>query len=163
MSDEQVITRPSPLRPDGVATLGIYEILGGILLLFAGAAFALDPALAFLIVFAFGYAGIGLLPAETIAATLTLSTLYLAAGWGSLAGRGWAWTLNLMLVTVGVTLNVLQMAVAGFPSVIIIYTGVIRLIIIFLILYYLTRPYVRNFFHNQTATIFPSATSQSVS
>lgn len=63
--------------------------------------------------------------------------IYLLLAWGLWSGKGWAWTITLILTILSL-LGSLITAASGF--------GIVSLIINVLILYYLTRPHVKAFF-----------------
>ena len=58
-----------------------------------------------------------------------------AVAYGYLNGRGWAWTLGLVIAALGLLMGILSL-----PE------GVVGLPIDALIIYYLTRPHVKRFF-----------------
>jgi len=144
-----------PRRPTGVTILGVLAILGGIALLvggialvglglvigtYAGSAFtnALSNA---------GYSGLASIGAGTLAVfllalgavILVLGILYFAVGMGYFGGKGWAWTLGIVVTIISVILDVVQIAFGAISN-------VFGLVIGLLILYYLTRPHVKAFF-----------------
>ncbi len=148
--------QPKPPRPTGVTILGILAILGGIAGLFGGAVLiGLGLLLGTLVASAEitnqltlagypGLAGLGVSLISTIVIllgviVLILGILYLAVGVGFFGGKGWAWTLGVIVSIIGIILNVVQIAVGSFGS-------VISLLIGLLILYYLMRPHVKSFF-----------------
>ncbi len=153
-----------PRRPTGVTILGVLAILGAIALLFSGvvlialglvigtyAGSQLTNSLA-----TAGYSGLASLGAGTIAAIVTalgaglliLGILYFAFGVGFFGGKGWAWTLGIIVVSIGIILNIIQIALGSIGS-------VFGLIIGLLIVYYLTRPHVKTFFGKGPAVATP--------
>ncbi len=148
--------QPRPPRPTGVTILGILAILGGITGLFGGAVLiGLGLLLGTLVASAEianqltlagypGLTGLGVSLISTIVIllgviVLILGILYLAVGVGFFGGKGWAWTLGVIVSVIGIILNIVQIAVGSFGS-------VISLLIGLLILYYLMRPHVKSFF-----------------
>jgi len=142
-------------RPTGVTILAVLAILGAIFLLFSGAvliglglvigtyaASQITSSLA-----AAGYPGLASLGAGTIAAIITafgaifliLGLLDVALGVGFLGGKGWAWTLGMIVSVINIVWNILQI---GFGS----YSSAFGVIIFVIIAYYLTRPHVKAFF-----------------
>jgi hypothetical protein len=144
-----------PRRPTGVTILGVLAILGGIFLLiggialvglglvigtYAGSAFtnALSNA---------GYSGLASIGAGTLAVillalgaiVLVLGILYFAVGIGYFGGKGWAWTLGIIVTILSIIVDIVQIAFGAFSN-------VLGLVIGLLILYYLTRPHVKAFF-----------------
>src|SRR5213080_3422230 len=152
-------------RPTGVTILAILAILAAIFLLFTGAvliglglvigtyaASQITSSLA-----AAGYPGLASLGAGTIAAIITaigavfliLGLLDVAVGVGFLGGKGWAWTLGMIVSIIGIVLDVVQI---GFGA----YSNVLGLIIGIIIVYYLTRPHVKAFFGKGSPMMHPS-------
>ncbi len=142
-------------RPTGVTILAILAILGAIALLFSGAVliglglvigtYAASQVTSSLA--GAGYSGLASLGAGTIAAIVTalgavfliLGLLDLAVGVGFLGGKGWAWTLGMIVSVINIVLSIVQI---GFGS----YSSAFGLIIWIIIAYYLTRPHVKAFF-----------------
>jgi hypothetical protein len=166
--------QPDPRRPDGVTILSISAILGSVALLFAGTAIesgigtssSLSPvALALVIVIAFGYVGLGLLTTIPFAVVmLTIAVIYLATGIGFFGGRSWAWRLGIALSLMDVVLSIIQTVELGWilyrmDGVVFggLFYSIPGLFIMLSILYYLTRPYVRNFFERKTPATPPSS------
>jgi len=152
-------------RPTGVTILAILAILAAIFLLFTGtvliglglvigtyAASQISSALA-----AAGYPGLASLGAGTIAAIITafgaifliLGLLDVALGVGFLGGKGWAWTLGMIVSVINIVWNILQI---GFGS----YSSAFGVIIFVIIAYYLTRPHVKAFFGRGGPMMRPS-------
>jgi len=150
-----VITKPTPLRPDGVTFLGGLALLAGALLLFAVISLAIPwtprwvdgPGLfGFWIILSFGYVGfvgvVQFLPTMWFAMIVMLGILYLAAGIGFFSGRRWAWTLGITLALVGVASGILQAITWAQYD----FLGTPGLIVTLMILVYLISPLARNFF-----------------
>ncbi len=152
-------------RPTGVTVLAILAILVAIFLLFTGAvliglglvigtyaASQITSSLA-----AAGYPGLASLGAGTIAAIVTafgaifliLGLLDVALGVGFLGGKGWAWTLGMIVSVINIVWNLLQI---GFGS----YSSAFGVIIFVIIAYYLTRPHVKAFFGRGSPMMRPS-------
>lgn len=146
---------PKPPRPTGVTILAVLAILGALAFLFGGvvllgvglvigayAGSQLTNSLT-----SAGYSGLASLGAGTIAlilialgaVILILGILYLAVGIGFFGGKGWAWTLGIVVSVIGIILDIIQIAFGNVGS-------VFGLIIGILIVYYLTRPHVKVFF-----------------
>jgi hypothetical protein len=147
--------QPKPPRPTGVTILGILALLGGIVLLLGGiaaiglglvigtyAGSTLSNALSNA-----GYSGLASIGAGTLAVlllvfgaiALILGILYFGVGVGFFGGKGWAWTLGIIVTVISVVYDIAQIAFGGFSS-------VFGLVVAILILYYLTRPHVKAFF-----------------
>ncbi len=114
--------KPKPPRPAGVVILGFLGILIGLALL--GFAFGriMPPP-----------------PGEAVLKTgsALVGLLQLAVSIGFFSGRGWAWTLGIIL-SIGSALFISFQFIFSFP-----YAG---FIINLPILYYLTRPHVKAYF-----------------
>jgi uncharacterized membrane protein (DUF2068 family) len=130
--------------------MGIFAGIGGILLLVAGYEFSLHSGtssagpeeLGLLITLWLGYGFLGF----SAAAPIILGIVYLITATGLFLGRHWVWSLSIILVIVSIGLNLGQ-EVLAFP---IGLFGWVALLISFVILYYLTRPFVRQFFRTQS-------------
>src|SRR5437867_9083642 len=152
-------------RPTGVTILAILAIIAAIAFLLGGAVliglglvigtYAASQVTSSLATA--GRSGLGSLGAGTIAAIITaigaialsLRILYLAVGVGFLGGKGWAWTLGMIVSIIGIVLDGVQI---GFGA----YFNVLGLIIGIIIVYYLTRPHVKAFFGKVSPMMHPS-------
>jgi uncharacterized membrane protein HdeD (DUF308 family) len=105
-------------RPLGVTIVAILTAIGGLIFLGSG--------LALLIV------GIGVI-------LLALGIAYLVMAYGLWNGRGWAWTITLILSVIGIVVAIASI-VAGNVS------AIISIIIHAVVIYYLYRPTVKAFF-----------------
>jgi len=153
------------LRPTGVTILAVLSIIAAIAFLLGGAVliglglvigtYAASQVTSSLATA--GFSGLASLGAGTIAAIITaigaialiLGILYLAVGVGFLGGKGWAWTLGIIVSIIGIVLDVVQI---GFGA----YSNVLGLIIGIIIVYYLTRPDVKAFFGKGSPMMHPS-------
>ena len=87
--------------------------------------------------------------AITGAALLALGIAYFVMAYGLSKGKGWAWTITVVLSCIGIAL--------GFVSIVTGNVGAIfNVIINAFILYYINRPHVKSFF-GKTATAAPTA------
>ena len=105
-------------RPLGVTIVAILTAIGGLIFLGSG--------LVLLIV------GIGVI-------LLALGIAYLVMAYGLWNGRGWAWTITLILSAIGIVVAIASI-VAGNVS------AIISIIIHAVVIYYLYRPNVKAFF-----------------
>jgi uncharacterized membrane protein HdeD (DUF308 family) len=105
-------------RPLGVTIVAILTAIGGLIFLGSG--------LFLLIV------GIGVI-------LLALGIAYLVMAYGLWNGRGWAWTITLILSVIGIVVAIASI-VAGNVS------AIISIIIHAVVIYYLYRPNVKAFF-----------------
>lgn len=158
--------QPKPPRPTGVTILGVLAILGGIAGLFAGViligiGLAVGTLLATQIqsqLTLAGYPGLSGLEAGLIGTIvmvlgvviLLMGILYLAVGIGFFGGKGWAWTLGVIVSVIGIVLAIVQIAFGSWGS-------ILSLIIGGLILYYLMRPNVKTFFGKGPTTAVPAS------
>jgi len=132
----------SKVRPTGVTVLAILQVINGVIAIIAG------------LVFIFMYTFIsGVVPHEVPQFMGMLSGLFGLIGglfiflgvlgfviaYGYLKGKGWAWTIGLIFAVLGVIGGLISL-----PS------GVITILINGLIIYYLTRPHVKEFFGKAT-------------
>ena len=134
------VTPPPPprQRPTGITVLALLEfILGGLAILLGIAFIALGPyisqlmpGLPPLISLLVGGLGIGFLLAGLIG---------LVVGWGLWTGKGWAWWLTVILEALGLLSGLAGIAM-GDPS------SLIGLLIAALILWYMFKPHVKDFF-----------------
>jgi lysylphosphatidylglycerol synthetase-like protein (DUF2156 family) len=73
---------------------------------------------------------------------VVIGLLYLGLAWGLWTGKGWAWFLSLVLAALGLLVSLLSLVRGGFGTIVVLILDVI-------ILYYLFRPNVRDFFGEQ--------------
>lgn len=141
--------QPKPPRPTGVTILAILAILGGLgglavggLLLAAAAIVStLDLSTAYpqLASYNLTSATIGVILGIFGAVILILGLLYLIMGIGFLGGKGWAWTLGMIVAVLSIVIDIPSLYFFGPGS-------ILSLIIAIIILYYLTRTRVKAFF-----------------
>ena len=133
-------------RPTGVAVLAILAAIGGILCLIGGVVLGiLAGAMEELIESMIAEYGAGVIPGIgefleafilAIAAIAAIfGVLYLIAAYGLWIGAGWAWWLTIILSILGIIMGILTL-----PA------GIITILIDILIIYYFTRPHVKEFF-----------------
>jgi zinc-ribbon domain len=116
--------QPKPKRPTGVTVLAILEILGGLAGLGTGALLIGNASTLYS---AFG----GL--------ALVFGILSLILGVGFLGGKGWAWTLGIVIGVLSIIRSLAEAAI-GF------YGDIVGIIFPIIIIYYLMRPHVKAFF-----------------
>jgi len=133
-------------RPTGVAVLSILAALGGILFLIGAAVLGImATAMADFIESWMAEYGAGVITGAgefvaaivmAIAAVLAIfGILALIDAYGLWVGAGWAWWLTIILSILGIIVGILTL-----PG------GIIAIIIEALIIYYFTRPHVKQFF-----------------
>ncbi|PUA31208.1 MAG: hypothetical protein B9J98_07360, partial [Candidatus Terraquivivens tikiterensis] len=113
-------------RPFGVTILAILEIIGGLILLGTGASFGVVGMMAG----AVPYAGFVLGPIifTLVAIFVILGLLCFVIAYGLWTGKGWAWTVALVLAIIDIIFGLISL-----PG------GIIGIIINAIIIYYLTR------------------------
>jgi uncharacterized membrane protein HdeD (DUF308 family) len=105
-------------RPLGVTIIAILTAIGGIIFLLSG--------LVLLIV------GIGIV-------LLALGIAYLVMAYGLWRGKGWAWTITLILSVIGIIVGIVSIAAGNVGA-------IVSVIIQGIVIYYLYRPNVKAFF-----------------
>ena len=119
------------IRPTGVTIIAALEILGGIVLLVFGllavslSAYYMRGMFGMLADLGSAFGGI----------FIVLGLISFVMAYGLLMGRGWAWTITLVLEILSALVNLFS-----FP------VGFVGLVIDIVVIYYLTRPYVKAFF-----------------
>jgi hypothetical protein len=105
-------------RPLGVTLIAILTVIGGLIFLGSG--------LVLLIV------GIGVI-------LLALGIAYLVMAYGLWKGRGWSWTITLILMVIGIIVAIASIVAGNGAS-------IVSIIIHAVVIYYLYRPNVKAFF-----------------
>jgi hypothetical protein len=158
---------PKP-RPTGVTIIAILNIFGGIIMLFGGLAllaagiiFPSLPRSAFEdesltingSLTGSGMSISGIPPSFIGGAAIAIAGVLVAIGivsfvvaYGLLKGRGWAWTVTIILSIISIVLNAISIATGNID-------GVISIIISGIILYYLYRAHVKAYFGKAPITI----------
>ncbi|MGI0092083.1 MAG: zinc-ribbon domain-containing protein, partial [Nitrososphaerales archaeon] len=108
-----------PLRPTGVTILGILAILAGIGTILVG--------------LALGFFSIGSVTGIILILFVILGLIWFVGAYGFWVGANWAWWLGIILAVLSI-LSIISFNVVG-------------LIIGLIVIYYLTRPHVRAWFH----------------
>ncbi len=139
-----------PPRPTGVTVLGVLAILiglgglvtGGLLLAVSAALSTVNIGATYPQLAGIATGTIAIILGVLGAVLLILGILYLVTGIGFFGGKGWAWTIGLIVSILSIVVNIAQVVISpgGIGG------AVISIIIPLLILYYLTRPHVKAFF-----------------
>jgi multisubunit Na+/H+ antiporter MnhB subunit len=130
---------PTLVRPGGIAVLALLAALEGTVLLLGGL---------LLLVFSGLVGGIFSAIGGIIAGFLVVSAIFsFMVAYGYWNGFGWAWWVGLVLAIIGAIRAILTVPL-----------GVISLVINGLIIYYLTRPYVQEYFGRSRPLTPPSPT-----
>ncbi len=105
-------------RPLGVTIIAILTLIGGIIFLASG--------------FVLLIIGIGII-------LLALGIAYLVMAYGLWKGKGWAWTITLILSAIGIIVALVSIAAGNLAA-------IINVIIHGIVIFYLYRPSVKAFF-----------------
>jgi uncharacterized membrane protein (DUF2068 family) len=132
-------------RPTGVSIIAILEVVGGILsFLFGVVVVAVSSNFSTTLSQYYGsnaiYASIAGFVALLGGALAIGGLLAISIGYGMWTGKGWAWTLAVVLYALGLLLDLVTFATGG------TYSGAIGLVVDAFLLWYLWRPNVRTFF-----------------
>ncbi len=160
------IKRPLGVTIIGILNLigGIFQVIGGLALITIGGLLAANPSL-------LGNAGADFarsnplhVPIEILgvallalgAVILPLGVLSFVIAYGTLKGKGWAWTLNVVVSIIGIIINIISTILynSGIQSVVPV---AISIGISVLILYYLYRPHVKQYFGKTLASAQPQS------
>jgi len=152
------------IRPTGVTILGILAIISGIVGIAFGAALLAASLAVGTITSSLkdyltsqGYSMLSsYVTTSTVAAvlgilggfSLLVGIFWLAEGWGAMVGKGWAWTLGVIVFVLSIISNILQVAFGN-------YSSAIGIVVNLGIIYYITRPHVKAFFGKGLATAIP--------
>ena len=141
-------------RPIGVTIIAILAILTGVVGLIGGIAIATFSSLFAGIGFGVGglLATLGFIIAGVV---IFFGFIWLLTGWGFLNGKGWARTLGLIF-SIPSLLGTIVVAASGSIG------GIVGVVILILMLYYLFTPPVKAFFRNGPSTPSFSAGSPSI-
>jgi uncharacterized membrane protein (DUF2068 family) len=140
--------QPRPRRPTGITILAVLAIIGGIVLILGGAGLlALAGLLTVADLSGTALSGIDVALAQLIftalgAVLLVLGVLYLILGVGYWGGKGWAWTLGIVVTIISLIVDIAQIAINPVSAA----GNVFGLLLALIILYYLTRQHVKAFF-----------------
>lgn len=123
-------------RPTGVAILAILHMIGGVLVFLLGILIIFVFGVAALTFGAGNYGGlVGVIGGAVGGVLLIIGMIGLGLGYGLWKGKSWAWTATLIFSILGMLGGLLVLPY-----------GVVGLLIEVAILYYLTRPHVRQYF-----------------
>ena len=86
------------------------------------------------------------------AALIVLGIAYFVMAYGLWKGKGWAWTITLILSFIGIALGIASIAVGNIGA-------IFHIIINAIVVYYLYRPHVKAFFGRRVS--YSSSTSDS--
>lgn len=134
-------------RPTGVTIIAILNIISGIIMLIGGLGLAaigsILPAMTTFDPNASGQMAVaGLLGVGGVAVggiLIILGIISFIVAWGLLKGRGWAWTVTVILSVISIVIGIISIVGGNFGS-------IINIIIAGIIIYYLYRPHVKAYF-----------------
>ena len=140
-----------PQRPTGIGVLAILTLIVGVFTLLGGGFIAAVGGSSILVSYGYG-AYSGLVTVFGVVLVL-LGIVALVDGWGLWSGKGWAWTLAVVLSILSIIFSLLGLLSGAGPN-------IVNLIIDVLILWYLWRPHVKAFFGKGMSTSQPAPTMQ---
>ena len=137
----------SKSRPTGVTIIAVLNIISGIIMLIGGFGLAaigsILPTMTTIDPNASGQMALaGLLGPAGVALggiLIILGIISFIVAWGLLKGKGWAWSLTMILSIISIIINIVSLVGGNFG-------GVVNIIISGIIIYYLYRPHVKAFF-----------------
>lgn len=160
-------------RPLGVTVIAILIVIGGIMSLFGGITLIIvwailstsfnDLSTSSPILGSF----FGALSAAFGAVLLVIGAGYIIMSYGLLKGKGWAWTITIILTLIGIAINIISAITGGVSNISTINNmnggtnsfaygivgSVIGIAISAVIIYYLHRPHVKLFFGKSSSRI----------
>ena len=149
-------------RPTGVTIIAILTIIGGILLLLSGIALVALGAL-----FSAGSTNtsyavaqfFGIISAAIGGVLLAIGIGYIVMFYGLLKGKGWAWTITIILLIIGVAMQIVSTSVGSVFTASSLHNtnnvvsgivgSIIGIAINIVVIYYLYRPHVKAYFGKQ--------------
>lgn len=160
-------------RPLGVTVIAILVVIGGIMSLFGGISLVIVGAL-----LSTSFTDVsttspiigslfGVLSAALGAVLLVVGVGYVIMSYGLLKGKGWAWTITIILTLIGIAINIISAITGGVSNISTINNmngdansftygivgSVIGIAISVAIIYYLYRPRVKLFFDKTSSKI----------
>jgi len=160
-------------RPLGVTVIAILVVIGGIMSLFGGISLVIVGAL-----LSTSFTDVsttspiigslfGVLSAALGAVLLVVGVGYVIMSYGLLKGKGWAWTITIILTLIGIAINIISAITGGVSNISTINNmngdsnsfiygivgSVIGIAISVAIIYYLYRPRVKLFFGKTSSKI----------
>lgn len=94
-------------------------------------------------------ASLGMIPLALGVVMLILGIAYLIVSYGLLKGKGWAWTITIIVTIIGLIIQVISAIITGSIASSIVYgliSHMIGIIISGIIIFYMFRPHVKAFF-----------------
>jgi len=141
-------------RPFGITLLALLHVLQAILFLVGGIALIALGAL-----IGRGFFGVHRLLSGAASligvVVVVVGLLYFGLAWGLWSGKGWAWTVSLLLAALGIIVSLISLLGGGVGALIV-------LILDAIIIYYLLTPRVRTFFGEYRTKTLPQPSTQPV-
>jgi hypothetical protein len=139
-------------RPLGVSIIAILNVISGIIMLIGGVGLAaVGSALPTMTTVNPNAGGqmalVGLLgggAAAVGAVLIVLGIVSFIVAWGLFKGKGWAWTVTIILSAISVIMGIVSLVGGNFGA-------IVNIIIAGVVIYYLYRPHVKAYF-GKTAT-----------
>jgi hypothetical protein len=146
------VTSATKSRPTGVTIIAVLNIISGIIMIAGGVGLAaigsvlptmttVDPNAGGQMALA-GVLGVGGIAVGAVLIILGIISFIVA--WGLLKGKGWAWTVTLILSAISIIMGVISLVGGNVGS-------IVNVIIAGIVIYYLYRPHVKAYF-GKTAT-----------
>jgi len=142
-------------RPIGVTIIAILTIIGGIALLIGGLGFISFAGILSVVsseessTEAANIAALGILPMILGVFMVIIGIIYLIVSYGLLKGKGWAWTITIIVTIIGIVIQIISAVSTGLLTSSLasgLATHIIGIIISGIIIFYLYRPHVRAYF-----------------
>ena len=160
-------------RPLGVTVIAILIVIGGIMSLFGGITLIVVAAILSTSLNDLSTSSpilgsfFGALSAAFGAVLLVIGVGYIIMTYGLLKGKGWAWTITILLTLIGIAINIISAITGGVSNLSTINNmnggtnsfaygivgSVIGIAISAVIIYYLYRPHVKLFFGRSSSRI----------
>jgi hypothetical protein len=142
-------------RPIGVTIIAILTIIGGIALLIGGLGFIAFGGFLSTVSSEGGstevadIAALGMVPMILGIGMIIIGIIYLIVSYGLLKGKGWAWTITIIVMIIGIVIQIISAISTGLLTSSLasaLATHIIGIIISGIIIFYLYRPHVRAYF-----------------
>jgi hypothetical protein len=142
-------------RPIGVTIIAILTIIGGIALLIGGLGFITFGGILSAVssegssTEAADIAALGMVPMILGIGMVIIGIIYLIVSYGLLKGKGWAWTITIIVMIIGIVIQIISAISTGLLTSSLtsaVATHIIGIIISGIIIFYLYRPHVRAYF-----------------
>lgn len=149
----QQTTYKPPGRPLGVTIIGTLEVIAGIIGILSSVIIFLAAGISGAIARGFAGGVVGFFAGLFLGGVaLIIGLITLAVGVGLLQGRGWAWTIAVIVSVINVIIGIVDLAGGSIKALSLgflgtdIFGGVAGLVIGLIVVWYLYRPNVKSFF-----------------